>query len=87
MIIKKATLSSNDYAEALAAFTKLGLYGEALGNATCLDAVKLNDAAAESGLIDRNQLGAVVAISPMQLGLTISVLTAAAYEAGKSDAA
>lgn len=53
------------------------------GDGICYQAVKLNDEALKSGLINQDQLGAVVAITPMALGASIEILVNAAFKAGQ----
>jgi hypothetical protein len=88
MLIKKATLSANKHDEIVEHLQVL--FGDGnhsnvirgIASAACISAVQYNDDAIESGEIPKELIGAVTAISPMEIGTTIDVLMHVAYNAG-----
>ena len=84
MLIKKATLSDRQHAKIV---ENLGvLFGDGnprniirgISVAACISAVQYN----EDAEIPKELIGAVTAISPMEIGTTIDVLMHVAYNAG-----
>lgn len=84
----KATLSANKHTEIVHFLEVLFDDGNpsnvirGIASAACISAVQHNEDAIESGEIPKELIGAVTAISPMEIGTTIDVLMHVAYNAG-----
>jgi hypothetical protein len=84
MLIKKATLSSSKHEQVVEHLQVL--FGDGnpsnairgIASAACISAVQHN----EDAEIPKELIGAVTAISPMEIGTTIDVLMHVAYNAG-----
>jgi len=88
MLIKIPTLSANNHQKMVEMLSVLFEAGDpsntikGVASACTFQAANLNDDAIKKGMIEDEYLGAVTAISPMEIGTTIDVLMSLAYQAG-----